>query len=44
MAGKNKRIDPFRNFNFRVILTAAVAGVAAFVAAKKLTNRRDERS
>ena len=36
MADNSRRTDPYRNFNFRLILGAAIAGVAAIGLAGKL--------
>jgi hypothetical protein len=41
MADNSRRTDPYRNFNFRVIFGAAIAGVAAIgLAGKLLLGRR----
>ena len=41
MADNSRRTDPYRNFNFRVIIGAAIAGVAAIgLAGKLLLGRR----
>lgn len=39
---KNRRRDPYRDFNFRVVFGAALVGVAVYVIAKKVSSiRRD---
>jgi hypothetical protein len=37
MVNNDRRRDPYKNFNFRVALGAALAGLAAFVIAKKVS-------
>lgn len=42
MAGNKTRFDPYKNFKFRVVIGAALVGVAALVIAKKASSiRRD---
>jgi hypothetical protein len=44
MAGNSRRTDPYRNFNFRVIFGAAIAGAAAIgLAGKLLLGRRKKK-
>ena len=43
MADNKKRRDPYTNFNFRVAISAAAAGLAAFVVTKKASSVRPDR-
>jgi hypothetical protein len=44
MAGNSRRTDPYRNFNYRVIFGAAIAGAAAIgLAGKLLLSRRKKK-
>lgn len=37
MSSNDNRRDPYKNFNFRVAIGAALAGLAAFVITKKVS-------
>jgi hypothetical protein len=41
---RNRRSDPYKNFNFRLLLGAVVAGVAALGIFRRLFNRLERRA
>lgn len=42
MASNDRRRDPYKNFNFRVAIGAALVGLAAVVIAKKVSAARPD--